>query len=106
MVSVPVAQDTSGQSARTEQASKARVTESPTAATEPGETSHRDVGLGVGFGAGFRDGPAEDVFVEGSPALQPYQCPRAQQGRRRGGDSGTESASAAHPRPLLRRPGG
>lgn len=45
--SVPVAQDTSGQSASTEQASKPRVMESPTAATEAGLTSHSGVGEGL-----------------------------------------------------------
>ncbi|SCE03419.1 hypothetical protein GA0115235_110970 [Streptomyces sp. DpondAA-F4a] len=50
--SVPVAHDTSGQSASTEQASKPRVMESPTAATEAGLAFH------AGVGDGLREGRA------------------------------------------------
>lgn len=63
-LSVPVAQETSGQSASTEQASKPRVMESPTAATEPGSRSQT--------GPGLADGCAAAPFVVPSgPESQP-----------------------------------
>lgn len=65
-LSVPVAQDTSGQSASTEQASKPRVMESPTAATEPGSRSQT--------GPGLADGCAAAPFVVPSrPESQPVR---------------------------------
>lgn len=53
-VLAPVAQDTSGQSASTVHASKPRVMESPTAATEDGLESHNGVGDGDGFASRAR----------------------------------------------------
>src|SRR5690606_41480701 len=52
--SVPVAQDTSGQSASTEHASKPRVIESPTAATDRGCGFQSGVGVGEGDGEALR----------------------------------------------------
>ncbi|GHF70726.1 hypothetical protein GCM10018783_45470 [Streptomyces griseosporeus] len=69
---VPVAQDTSGQSDSTEQASKPRVIESPTAAIESGLRFHDGVGLAEGRDA--RSGPPEDPG-EWSPAASHPAAP-------------------------------
>lgn len=81
-LSVPVAQDTSGQSASTEQASKPRVMESPTAATEPGSRSQT--------GPGLADGCAAAPFVVLPAGVAAGQNGRTEQrDRRQDGGRGT-----------------
>ncbi|GAA3853105.1 hypothetical protein GCM10023084_04110 [Streptomyces lacrimifluminis] len=73
-MSAPVAQDTSGQSDSTEQASKPRVMESPTAAMEAGLLSQAGVGVADGFAFARVPSGAGDVPPAASHPATPSRA--------------------------------
>ncbi|CAL9289530.1 hypothetical protein SUDANB25_01623 [Streptomyces sp. SudanB25_2051] len=95
--SEPVAHDTSGQSVSSPQASKPRVMESPTAATDAGRGFHSGVGEGLGrAGAASRRSASAPLLLSGDPTHPDRAAPQT---------SASAPASAAARR-TARRTGG